>query len=150
MCRKLIEAEEKYDAVMVSMQEAAAEYKEVLSQYDLEFEEKGQQMSEKLHKVCLSTPRTPAPLQNMSVQQEVCYGSLAGHRQTLALLLMDGMLDAVSSWVHRQRSLLLFLAAAQLLHCFVCVGKPCPLVSALCTSQPAATAAQALATATAV
>lgn len=36
---------------MDSMQQAAAEYKEVLSQYDLEFEEKGQQMSDKLQKV---------------------------------------------------------------------------------------------------
>lgn len=36
---------------MDSMQHAAAEYKEVLSQYDLEFEEKGQQMSDKLQQV---------------------------------------------------------------------------------------------------
>ncbi len=50
-CRKLVEAEEKYNGVMDSMREAAAEYREVLSQYDLEFEEKGQQMSDKLQKV---------------------------------------------------------------------------------------------------
>lgn len=52
-CRKLVEAEEKYNGVMDSMREAAAEYREVLSQYDLEFEEKGQQMSDKLQKVLL-------------------------------------------------------------------------------------------------
>lgn len=51
LCRKLVEAEQKYSGVMDSMQQAAAEYKEVLSQYDLEFEEKGQQMSDKLQKV---------------------------------------------------------------------------------------------------
>ena len=51
LCRKLVEAEQKYNAVTDSMQEAAAEYREVLSQYDLEFEEKGQQMSDKLQKV---------------------------------------------------------------------------------------------------
>lgn len=52
-CRKLVEAEGKYNGVMDSMREAAAEYKEILSQYDLEFEEKGQQMSDKLQKVWL-------------------------------------------------------------------------------------------------
>lgn len=46
-----MEAEQKYSGVMDSMQQAAAEYREVLSQYDLEFEEKGQQMSDKLQKV---------------------------------------------------------------------------------------------------
>ena len=51
-CRKLVEAEEKYNNVTRSMQESAAEYNEVLSQYDLEFEEKGQQMSNKLQQVC--------------------------------------------------------------------------------------------------
>ncbi|DBB08551.1 TPA: WD repeat-containing protein 49 [Trebouxia sp. C0006] len=49
--QKLVEAEEKYNGVMDSMREAAAEYREVLSQYDLEFEEKGQQMSDKLQKL---------------------------------------------------------------------------------------------------
>ncbi len=52
-CRKLVEAEKKYNGVMDSMREAAAEYREILSQYDLEFEEKGQQMSDKLQKVLL-------------------------------------------------------------------------------------------------
>ena len=52
-CRKLVEAEEKYNGVMDSMREAAAEYREILSQSDLEFEEKGQQMSDKLQKVLL-------------------------------------------------------------------------------------------------
>lgn len=51
VCRQLIEAEQKYGGVMDSMREAAAEYREILSQYDLEFEEKGQQMSDKLQKV---------------------------------------------------------------------------------------------------
>lgn len=51
LCRKLVEGEQKYNDVMDSMQHAAAEYKEVLSQYDLEFEEKGQQMSDKLQQV---------------------------------------------------------------------------------------------------
>lgn len=46
-----MEGEQKYNDMMDSMQQAAAEYKEVLSQYDLEFEEKGQQMSDKLQKV---------------------------------------------------------------------------------------------------
>ncbi|DBA85209.1 TPA: WD repeat-containing protein 49 [Trebouxia sp. C0005] len=49
--QKLVEAEGKYNGVMDSMREAAAEYKEILSQYDLEFEEKGQQMSDKLQKL---------------------------------------------------------------------------------------------------
>ncbi|KAL3160819.1 WD repeat-containing protein 49 [Trebouxia sp. C0009 RCD-2024] len=49
--QKLVEAEQKYSGVMDSMQQAAAEYREVLSQYDLEFEEKGQQMSDKLQKM---------------------------------------------------------------------------------------------------
>lgn len=49
--RKLVEGEQKYNDVKDSMQHAAAEYKEVLSQYDLEFEEKGQQMSDKLQQV---------------------------------------------------------------------------------------------------
>ena len=55
-----MEAEEKYNGVMDSMQEAAAEYKEVLVQYDLEFEEKGQQMSDKLQKVRPSQPALSA------------------------------------------------------------------------------------------
>lgn len=46
-----MEAEQRYSAVVHQMHGAEAEYKEVLTQYDLEFEEKGQQMSEKLHKV---------------------------------------------------------------------------------------------------
>ena len=52
LCRKLVEGEQKYNDVMDRMQHAAAEYKEVLSQYDLEFEQKGQQMSDKLQQVC--------------------------------------------------------------------------------------------------
>ena len=45
-----MDAEQRYENVVHSMRGAQAEYKEVLAQYDLEFEEKGQQMSEKLHK----------------------------------------------------------------------------------------------------
>ena len=46
------------------MQEAAAEYKEVLSQYDLEFEEKGQLMSDKLQKVCCKHRVQSCPSKN--------------------------------------------------------------------------------------
>lgn len=52
LCRKLVDAEQQYNDAMDSVQHAAAEYKEVLSQYDLEFEEKGRQMSDKLQQVC--------------------------------------------------------------------------------------------------
>lgn len=45
-----MDAEQRYEGVVHSMHGAQAEYKEVLAQYDLEFEEKGQQMSEKLQK----------------------------------------------------------------------------------------------------
>ena len=50
-CRKLVDADQRYNDVVHQMHAADAEFKEVLTQYDLEFEEKGQQMSEKLHKV---------------------------------------------------------------------------------------------------
>lgn len=46
-----MEADQRYSEVVHQMHAADAEFKEVLTQYDLEFEEKGQQMSEKLHKV---------------------------------------------------------------------------------------------------
>ena len=72
-----MDAEEKYNGVMDSMQEAAAEYKEVLVQYDLEFEEKGQQMSDKLQKVC--------PVQcALSIQDSSIF---CKHLQALLLLL---------------------------------------------------------------
>ena len=51
-CRKLVDADQRYNEIVHQMHAADAEFKEVLTQYDLEFEEKGQQMSEKLHKVC--------------------------------------------------------------------------------------------------
>ena len=69
-CRKLVEAEEKYNNVTRSMQEAAAEYNEVLSQYDLEFEEKGQQMSNKLQQVCC-IPVTPVLSQSTFLPNEL-------------------------------------------------------------------------------
>ena len=72
-----MDAEEKYNGVMDSMQEAAAEYKEVLVQYDLEFEEKGQQMSDKLQKV--------RPVQcALSTQDSAIF---CKHLQVLLLLL---------------------------------------------------------------
>ena len=50
-----MDADQRYSDVVKQMHGAAAEFKEVLAQYDIEFEEKGQQMSEKLHKVTQSS-----------------------------------------------------------------------------------------------
>jgi hypothetical protein len=49
--RKLLEAEEKYGALLEERRAVESDYKEVLAQYDVEFEDKGDQMADRVMQV---------------------------------------------------------------------------------------------------